>query len=209
MRTHFSLSLAVLVALACPVCAQETVASPTPSVSKDEEKEIESESPDGKFAFLTNYEGDLHTIDLIDAKSKKVVLHVAEEDSEMVHYSVLWASDSKRFALMTRYGHPIQGVDVYFRSGETFRKIKLPELPEAKIPERLKHGKSFPHVAGLNWTTAEAWKKDGSLVVSIDTMIDGGDGGSITATRTVVLGFDRSGKARILKSTIKFETETE
>ena len=209
MRSQLSLALLILIALACPVCAQETAASPSPAAGKEEEKESESPSPDGKFAFLTNYEGDLHTIDLIDAKSKKVVLRVGEEDSEMVHYSVLWAPDSKRFALMTRYGHPIQGIDVFFHSGETFRKIKLPELPEAKIPERLKRGKSFPHVAGLNWTTAEAWKKDGSLVVSIDTMIDGGDGGSITATRTVVLGFDRAGKATILNSTIKFETEAQ
>jgi len=45
--------------------------------------------------------------------------------------------------------------------------------------------------------------------VTIDTMIDGGNDGSFTATRTVVLGFDRSDKARILKSTIKFETETQ
>ena len=209
MRSQLLLALVILIAFAGRICAQETVASPTPAAGKEEEKESESPSPDGKFAFLTDYAGDLHTIDLIDAKSKKVVLRVGEEDSEMVHYSVLWAPDSKRFALMTRYGHPIQGIDVFFRSGDRFHKIKLPKLPEAKIPERLKRGKSFPHVAGLDWTTAEAWKKDGSLVVSIVTMIDGGDGGSITATRTVVLGFDRAGKATILKSTIKFETEAD
>jgi len=111
MRSHLSISLAlvILVAIACPVCAQETAGSPSPAAAKEEEKEGKSPSLDGKFAFLTNYEGDLHTIDLIDPKSKKVVLHVAEEDSEMVHYNVLWAPDSKRFALMTRYGHPIQG----------------------------------------------------------------------------------------------------
>ena len=45
--------------------------------------------------------------------------------------------------------------------------------------------------------------------MTIDTMIDGGNDGSFTATRTVVLGFDRCVKARILKSTIKFETETQ
>jgi len=49
---------------------------------------------------------------------------------------------------------------------------------------------------------------DGSLVVTIDTMIDGA-GSSITATRTIVLGFDRAGKPRIVKSTIKYETETD
>lgn len=80
-------------------------------------------------------------------------------------------------------------------------------MPEANIPEKLKHGKKFPHYANMNWQEAEKWMKDGSLVVTIDTMIDGGDGGSINATRTVVLSFDRAGKARIVKSTIKYETE--
>jgi hypothetical protein len=82
----------------------------------------------------------------------------------------------------------------------------LLDLPEADIPEKLRHGKKFPHVASLNWQEAKAWNKDGSLVVTIDTMIDGA-GSSITATRTVVLGFDRAGKASIVKSTIKYATE--
>ncbi len=119
---------------------------------------------------------------------------------------MFWAPDSTRFALMTRLGHPIQGVDVYFRSGEAFQKIDLPDLPEADIPERLKHGKKFPHVANDNWQEAKEWKKDGSLVVTIDTMIDG-ESGSITATRTVVLGFDKAGKTTIGKSTINYKTE--
>jgi hypothetical protein len=84
----------------------------------------------------------------------------------------------------------------------------LPDLPDANIPERFKHGKKFPHVASLNWQEAKEWKQDGSLVVTIDTMIDG-EGSSITATRTVVLGFDRAGKARIVKSTIKYEAKTD
>jgi hypothetical protein len=192
-----------LVALICPIRAQETGASPTPAV---EEESDTKPSPDGKFSFLTNYEGDLHTIDLIAAQSKKVLMHVAEEDSEMVYYHVLWAPDSRRFALMTRSGHPIQGIDVYERRGETFRKIKLPALPAADIPARLKRGKRFEHVANLNWQEADTWNKDGSLVVKVTTTIDSAEAGSITAERTVVLGFDRAGKPRILKSTITYET---
>jgi hypothetical protein len=133
-------------------------------------------------------------------------LRIGEEDSSQAYWHPLWAPDSNRFALMTRLGHPIQTVDVYFRNSETFRKIELPELPAANIPEKLKRGKKFPHVASLNWQEAKAWNKDGSLVVTIDTMIDGA-GSSITATRTVVLGFDRAGKASIVKSTIKYATE--
>ena len=186
-------------------------ASPSASASASEgENENENPdcppSPDGKFAFITSYDSEVHTIDLIDKGSGKKKQRIGEEDSSQTYWHVLWAPDSNRFALMTRLGHPIQGVDVYFRSGEAFRKIGLPELPEANIPEKLKRGKHYPHVASLNWQTAKEWKKDGSLVVSIDTTIDG-EGSFITATRTVVLGFDRVGKGRILKSTIKFETE--
>jgi hypothetical protein len=182
-----------------------TFAAAPPSTYSTEDAKFPS--PDGKFAFLTNYEG-VHTIDLIDKKSGEKLERIAEEDSYQAYWNVLWAPDSNRFALMTRLGHPIQAVDVYFRSGKIFQKVDLPDLPKANIPEKLKHGKNFPHVAASNWETAEEWKKDGSLVVSIDTTIDG-EGPSLSATRTIVLTFDHAGKARIMKSTIKYETHTD
>jgi hypothetical protein len=70
----------------------------------------------------------LHIIDLIDKKSGKKLQRI--DDAEMpVLWNVLWAPDSNGFALKTKVvGHPrLQGSDVYFRSGETFRKIELPE----------------------------------------------------------------------------------
>jgi hypothetical protein len=197
-----------LAASAAPVNAPAASPSASTGAAGDTNERVDWPSPDGKFAFVTSYGEDLHTIDLIDKKSRKQLQRIGEEDSSQASWHVLWAPDSQRFALMTRLGHPIQGVDIYFRSGETFRKIELPDLPKADIPERLKHGKKFPHVAGLNWQEAKEWEKDGSLVVTIDTMIDGA-GSSITATRTIVLGFDRAGKPRIVKSTIKYETETD
>jgi hypothetical protein len=42
--------------------------------------------------------------------------------------------------------------------------------------------------------------------VEIENRVDGNEG-SVTATRTVVLGFDRSDKANVRKSTIKFVVE--
>ena len=189
-----------LAAFAATVCAQGPVASPN--------ENIDWPSPDGKFAFLTSYGEDLHVIDLIDKKAGKKLQRISEEDSSQAYWHLLWAPDSKRFALMTRLGHPVQGVDVYFRRGETFQKIELPALPEAEIPEKLKHGKKFSHVASLNWQEAKEWKKDGSLVVTIDTMIDG-EGSSIRATRTILLGFDRAGKAMIVRSTIKYALGTD
>jgi len=194
------LCLVGLAAFAATACAQAPVVRPN--------ENIDWPSPDGKFALLTSYGEDLHSIDLIDKKSEKKLQRIGEEDSSEASWHLLWAPDSNRFALMTRLGHPIQGVDVYVRSGETFRKIELPDLPEANIPEKLTHGKRFAHIASLNWQEAKEWKKDGSLIVTVDTMIDG-EGGSITATRAVVLGFDQAGKARIVKSTIKYETKTD
>jgi hypothetical protein len=137
-------------------------------------------------------------------------MSVAESDpdfgpSARFNLEVLWRPDSKAFALTATLWKRGSYVAVYVREGSTFREIKLPELV-ADIPEKVKGGKSFPHVAELNSQSAKRWQKDGSLVVEIENMVDGNDG-SVTATRTVVLGFDRSDKAKILKSRIKFVTD--
>jgi hypothetical protein len=183
------------------------LAVPSPSAG-DEDKaatNVDWPSPDGRFAFVTSLGEDRRTIDLVDKKSGKKLQRIGDGDSGQAYWHVLWAPDSKWFALMTRLGHPIQGVDVFVRGGESFRKVELPALPEANIPEELKHGKRYPHFANMNWQEAEEWRKDGSLVVTVVTMVDG-DAGSITATRTLVIAFDRAGKPKILQSTIKYET---
>jgi len=187
--------------------AQSTFAAPPPAPYSAEE--VESPSPDGRFGFITTKKPDRRAFDLIEKESGKVLLRVAqsEEDSDRLGTSVLWSPDSQRFALSySTIMKRTSSVAVYFRSGDTFREIELPELTKANIPEKLKRGKNFPHVSSYDYQNAVAWKKDGSLVVEIDTTIDG-EGSSLSATRTVVLGFAASGKARILKSTIKFETE--
>ena len=175
---------------------------------------MENLSPDGQFAFRNTGDSDSdsekQTYDLIDKGSGKVLKSVAESDPDLgasarFNMSVLWRSDSKAFALTATLIKLGSEVSVYLQEGTTFRKIKLPKL-SADIPEKIKRGKSFPHVSELDSWSAKQWQKDGSLVVEIENMVDGNDG-SITATRTVVLGFDRSDKAKVLKSTIKFAVE--
>jgi len=175
-------------------------------------KTIEAPSPDEQFAFRYMAEADSkkQTYDLIDMGSGKVLMSVAESDPDLgpsarFNMEVLWRPDSKAFALTATLWKRGSDVDVYVRNGSTFRKIELPELA-ADIPEKVKRGKSFQHVAELNSQSAQRWQKDGSLVVEIGNMVDGNEG-SVTATRTVVLGFDRSDKAKVLKSTIKFAVE--
>ena len=116
--------------------ATEPTAEPSSNVSSGQEDNANERcdcppSPDGKFAFLTSDSEDSYIIDLIDKKAGKKLQRIDEADMP-VFWNVLWAPDSNGFALMTKVvGHPrLQGSDVYFRSGETFRKIELPE-PDA------------------------------------------------------------------------------
>ena len=186
---------------------------------------IEAPSPDGKFAF--RYTKDLEaksdvdsdsnlekqTYDLIDKRSGKVLASVAESDPDLGPSArfniegVLWRPDSKAFALTAMLWKRGSSVSVFVRDGSAFREIELPDLV-ADVPDKVKRGKSFGHVSESNSQSAIRWQKDGSLVVEIETIVDGNDEDlSITANRSVVLGFDRSGKAKVLKSTIKFAVE--
>ncbi len=202
---------AVLATTVYTVAAEEPTASPRSSVNNaeadDTTREVQFPSPNGKFAFLIGRGEYERTIDLIDKKTTRVLQHIDDTDMGSVSYRVLWAPDSKRFALMTRAGHPNQDVRVYSRKGDKFQEIKLPELT-ADIPEKVLAGKEHPHVAMNDWQEAEKWNKDGSLRLTIENMVDGA-GHTADATRTVLLGFDKSDKPRILKSTVKYESRSD
>ena len=140
--------LFVAVTIACLgtmlVCISAQTPSSSPNASAGEEGVADENtdrteqcdcpsSPDGKFAFLKSDSKDpsgdeLHVIELIDKQSGKKLQRIDEADMP-IFWNVLWAPDSNGFALKTKVvGHPrLEGSDVYFRSGETFRKIELPE----------------------------------------------------------------------------------
>jgi len=176
-------------------------------------KTIESPSPDGQFAF--RYTGDSEsenqTYDLIDKPSAEVLKSVAKSDPDLgpsarFHIDgVLWRPDSKAFAVTAMLWKRGSSVSVFVRDGSTFRQVELPEL-QAEVPQKAKRGMDLEHVAELDSQRAIRWEKDGSLVVQIETTVDGNEG-SVTATRTVVLALDRSDKAKVRKSTIKFAVE--
>jgi hypothetical protein len=193
------------------LCAEETDETP-------KKKTIEFPSPDGKFAFRYSggeSEDDKQTYDLIDKASGKAIKTVAESDPEagpsmrFVMQTVLWRPDSKTFALTAFLWKRGSSLSVFTRDGSTFREIELPQLA-IEIPKKAMKGKDFPHIVELDSTKAQRWQKDGSLLVEIETIQDGGgDGSTITANRNVVLGFDHFAKAKILKSTEKFAIKKE
>ena len=209
--THIRLILTLLLVLLSPNLLRAEDTDETPK-----KKKIEFPSPDGKFAFrYGKSDDDTDTYVLIDKASGKVVKKIAEADPEggpsmrFVMQKVLWRPDSKAFALIAFLWKRGSSLSVFMRDGSTFREIKLPEL-SIEIPEKAMKGKDFPHVVELDSDNAARWQKDGSLVVEIETIQDGGgDGSTITANRTVVLGFDHFAKAKILKSTVKFAIKNE
>ena len=173
---------------------------------------MESPSPDGQFAFRSTGEAEAEkkTYELIGRQSGKVLAQVAESDpdagpSARFDMKVLWRPDSKAFALTATLWKRGSEVAVYVRDGAAFHEVKLPELV-ADISEKAKGGKEFPHMIEMSSQSAKRWEKDGSLVVEIESIQDG-NSSQITANRTVVLGFDKSAKAKVLKSSMKYKTE--
>jgi hypothetical protein len=141
--------LFVAVTIVCVGSMLVFISAQTPSASPDastDEEGIADEvtdrteqcdcpsSPDGKFAFVLSFgekdafENRPQILDLIEKESGKKLQRI--DDAEMpVLWNVLWAPDSNGFTLRTKVvAHPrLEDTYVYFRSGETFRKIELPE----------------------------------------------------------------------------------
>jgi hypothetical protein len=115
----------------------------------------------------------------------------------------LWRRDSRAVAVTEMLWKRGTFVEVWIRDGTAFRKVKMPDL-EAPIPDRIKAGKEYPHIVALNSAAAERWLKSGSLLVKIENIQDGGGAGEVKATRTVVLSFDRPGKARVVSSRTRY-----
>ena len=101
-----SVAAAVFTIVRYPVRAEEPTASPAPSAfdaaedttneettEGDATKEVDSPSPDEKFAFLIGRGEDEKTVDLIDKKTEKVLQHIDDSDIGSVSYSILWAPD--------------------------------------------------------------------------------------------------------------------
>lgn len=140
--------LFVAVTIVCVGSMLVFISAQTPSASPDEEGIADEvtdrteqcdcpSSPDGKFAFVLSFgekdafENRPQILDLIEKESGKKLQRI--DDAEIrVLWNVLWAPDSNGFALRTKVvGHPrLEDAVVYFRSGETFRKIELPK-PDA------------------------------------------------------------------------------
>lgn len=214
-RFRRGLLVLTLIALCLPVVRGEEEDD-----AGSKKNKIEYPSPDGRFTFRYSGDpdkvgsvedtGEQQTYDLIDKKTGKVLKTVVKSDEDIgpsarFNMKVLWRPDSKAFAITAFLWKRGSTLFVFRQKGADFEPIEIPEL-DADIPEKEKKGREFQHMVEDNSATAERWQKDGSLLVEVATANDG-DGYMITATRKVILGFNQSNKAKILKSSVKYVTE--
>lgn len=192
------LVLAFAAAIPCAHCALDP--------QDKTEKMIQYPSPDGRFAFLlTRTPEGRKTVDLLEKDSGKILHRIVESQDDFsyrVDANAAWTSDSKEFAFSYAVNRRGSQISVFSRSGDVFHQIKLPKLPRAELPANSGEGK----ITDVDATHALRWEKDGSLVAEIETKKKRGDD-VLTAMRTVVLGFDQHGKAKIVKTTQNVTTE--
>jgi hypothetical protein len=186
MQHRVLLGMSVIASLALRLVAAE-----------DEPKEIvRDKSPDGKFALEITKEEEGWSAAIIDAKSKATVvsLEIYQNYTEEAH--LVWSRDSQRVA----YFEPDRrggSTAVYFRNGDKFDVVELPELPDCKI--RRSNGEE--HVKTIESTTqAEKWLNSGALVLKAhsDELMEKGDNQySKTCTQIVTVAFDANRKGAV------------
>ena len=165
--------------------------------AQDEPKEItRDKSPDGKFALEITKEEEGWSAAIIDAKSKGTVvsLEIYQNYTEEAH--LVWSRDSQRVA----YFEPDRrggSTTVYFRNGDKFDVVELPELPDCKIHR----SNGEEHVKTIESTTkAEKWLNSGALVLKAhsDELMEKGDNQySKTCSQIVTVAFDANRKGAV------------
>ena len=158
---------------------------------------IRDKSPDGKFALRITKEEQGWSAAIIDLKGKGdvVSLELYQSYTEQAH--LLWSKDSQRVA----YFEPDRrggSTTVYFRKGDKFDAVDLPELPECKKPPP-KEGENY--VKTIETTTnPQQWLSSGALVLKVhldDLMEKGEKQWSRTCSQIVTIAFDSSHKASV------------
>jgi len=122
------------------------------------EETISHRSPDKKFAVrLTDDKAEL-----IALPSRKKVLEFDPLPASGI-VAVTWTPDSRRFAAgedeeSAEHGRPgdFRTVEVFERTGATFRKVGLPDLryPEADWPKGMSRKTGGEYISALRWLDA-------------------------------------------------------
>lgn len=191
-------------------------------VASAAEKEIiKDKSPDGKFALrLTHGEEGWDTA-IIDANTKEKIVDLEvvaiSGDHERLAWvrgadtfriedyandaRLLWSDDSQRVAYFNE-DRDEHTMSAYFRNGDTFKEVALPELPRC---DEIKD-EDPEYLTTVSYTlTPKSWLDSGSLLVTFSgewRRLNGETGAKamIGCERTITLAFDAQHKASIKKA---------
>jgi hypothetical protein len=139
---------------------------------------------------------------IIDLKGKDDVvgldIYENQDDSFIQQGHLVWSKDSQRVA----YFEPDRrggSTTVYFRTGASFERLELPDVPECKNPT--KEGEN--RVKTIEATIApQKWLSPSTLVLRVhsEDLMDKGNGGdqwSQTCNQIVTIVFDSNHKASV------------
>jgi hypothetical protein len=162
----------------------------------DADEYVESKSPDGKFALHVT-RGDKQPFPQSDAvierATRKVIIELDRDALYAPDAKLVWSGDSKRFAYVreTNQDPHTVGTRVFQRNGATFDEIKLPDLPQPKLPSQASRSeKDRVYIKPVRWRDAT------SLELNYEIITDDGWRGA----ETISLKFDGQSSPTIVKT---------
>jgi hypothetical protein len=200
------------IALLAPILIALGVIS---SLQAEEKEIIKDKSPDKKFALRITHGEEGWDTSIVELPSKKKIIDlevvatsgdherrawVASVDTFRIEdyakdAKLVWSNDSQRVAYFNE-DRDEHTMSVYFRNGETFEEVALPELPRCN--EIKDEGPKDLHTVWYK-LTPESWLESGSLLATFSGEWHTPKDQMIGCERNITLAFDAQHYASVAK----------
>jgi hypothetical protein len=167
----------------------------TAPISLTAGEHIDCKSPDGKFALRTTLtelvpsHGDAA---IIETATRKVAVQL-HGDEPAGSEKLVWTKDSQRVASF-RDDWQNGGTRVFFRKGQMFDEVKMPELPSPQLPDLPKPDESHSEI--IKRVEPVRWLESGDLLLESELQNKAG----ARAALQITLGFEQANQPVIRKS---------
>lgn len=167
----------------------------TAPISLTAGERIDCKSPDGKFALRETF-NELNPIHgdsaIIESGTRKVAVQL-HGDEPAGSEKLVWSKDSRRVASF-RYDWQNGATKIFFRDGEMFEEIKMPELPSPQLPD-------LPKPDGSNSETIKRvepirWLDSGDLLLESELQNKAG----ARAALQITVGFEQGNQSMVRKN---------
>ncbi len=189
-------------------------------LSVSAEEVMKDKSPDGKFALRMIHGKDGWDTEIIETETKKKVIDLENQgvagDEARVDYAMrtqqpigtyghdatlIWSGDSQRVAYFNE-SRELHATSVYFRKGNAFAEIPLPEFPRCDEVKE-KNPKDLKTI--FYTVTPKYWLESGALFLSISGDWESSNGQIVNCEQSITLVFDAEQHASVQKAEKKPE----